>query len=555
MAFCNDSVGFITWRHTEKIPDCLGFAVTRIDVESGEREILPGWTSFKGIDDAEKWGPKPTTERPVQKYHWMDFTASFGRTYQYEIVAMVGKPGNLKRLCSVSAVTNAITYSTQYGSVKAAFTRGVLSTQSLANKLPTDVDGLPDFQTLLTAITTPGDPIRTRLAGNALPLLKAPMARAKSEGGHVLQALYELADPELVEMLASDPELFSLILSNTGADDETNAPARERLHKLAADVIDRMIHDLGIGHNKLQVYVNAEGVPMSVTTGSTNWTSTGLCCQSNNVIEVPSPELAAQYADYWQRLKAEGNGQSLEFRAANAVRPPEVVLPDGTRIQAWFAPNTQELVKPRTGAATPVDMADVFEAMRNAKRGIFFGAFYPGSPSIITEIAAIREERPELFIRGVISSYRAIPKGVRLNRRGQLPIVVTATGIEQAFGKWVKELLKLPEAHAIVHDKIVIIDPGTPDCVVIITSHNLGFKASYQNDENMLIVRGNEALAIAYMVHVMDLYFHYRFRGNMRSGRSKFQGYLSDTPDWQDKYLNGLLREEMDYWALLSAAA
>ena len=40
---------------------------------------------------------------------------------------------------------------------------------------------------------------------------------------------------------------------------------------------------------------------------------------------------------------------------------------------------------------------------------------------------------------------------------------------------------------------------------MITGSHNLGFKASYANDENMLIVQGNQALAQAYAVHVYFL--------------------------------------------------
>ena len=50
------------------------------------------------------------------------------------------------------------------------------------------------------------------------------------------------------------------------------------------------------------------------------------------------------------------------------------------------------------------------------------------------------------------------------------------------------------------------------NCTVIFGSHNLGYKASYANDENLVIVRGNRALAEAYAVHVIDVWEHYRFR-------------------------------------------
>ena len=51
---------------------------------------------------------------------------------------------------------------------------------------------------------------------------------------------------------------------------------------------------------------------------------------------------------------------------------------------------------------------------------------------------------------------------------------------------------------AIIHDKVVVIDPMDPqDCVVAFGSHNLGYKASYCNDENPL------ALAYAALVGLL----------------------------------------------------
>jgi len=35
----------------------------------------------------------------------------------------------------------------------------------------------------------------------------------------------------------------------------------------------------------------------------------------------------------------------------------------------------------------------------------------------------------------------------------------------------------------------VVIDPLSPDCVVLTGSHDLGYRASYTNDENLLFIR------------------------------------------------------------------
>jgi hypothetical protein len=128
---------------------------------------------------------------------------------------------------------------------------------------------------------------------------------------------------------------------------------------------------------------------------------------------------------------------------------------------------------------------------------------------------------------------------------------VTASGVDTQFAYWQKELLKLPGAHAIIHDKILVIDPMLEDCVVITGSHNQGYRASYANDENFVIVRGHQLLAQAYATHVMDVYDHYRWRFILKTSsvKSAFSG-LDPTPKWQAKYFtaNSTARRESLLW-------
>lgn len=547
-AFASDAIVFLCWLLEEKIPDCLGFSITRIDVASGEREVLRTFMPFAGAENKE-WKSRPSTEWPIQKCDWMDFSVKTGTTYQYEIKPMVGKPGELKAHASISVTTDKITPSTKCGEAfECAFTKGMLSTQSLRGHLPLDADGVPDFNALLKAILTPGDPLRNKLAGNALSLLKWPILNAKTKGGKVKMALYELADQEIVDLVADNHELISLILSNTGESDETNKAARERLHKLKMDIVDRMVKSPAIGHNKSQIYVNPEGKPESVTTGSTNITPTGLCCQSNNVLQINSPEVAELFDAYFKLLLEDKAEQGKALRDANAQRKSEVKLADGTRITVWFSPNTKDATKPWKNPPTPPDMQEVFDCMDAAKQGIFFLAFYPGKPSVLTKAAELSFSRPELLIRGAVSSYQAI-KGIKFKyNKGEFPPVVTASGIEKDFASWSKELLKLPDAHAIIHDKVVVIDPLSDECVLILGSHNLGFKASYSNDENMLIIRGNRDLVMRYFVHIMDVYGHYRFRRSINSGKAKFKGTLAVDAAWQDRFLSGPAHRELTYY-------
>ncbi|MDP1363224.1 hypothetical protein, partial [Klebsiella variicola] len=42
-----------------------------------------------------------------------------------------------------------------------------------------------------------------------------------------------------------------------------------------------------------------------VMTGSTNWTTTGICGQSNNAFIRDDPEMASIFNDYWERMKSD----------------------------------------------------------------------------------------------------------------------------------------------------------------------------------------------------------------------------------------------------------
>ena len=48
-----------------------------------------------------------------------------------------------------------------------------------------------------------------------------------------------------------------------------------------------------------------------------------------------------------------------------------------------------------------------------------------------------------------------------------------------------------------IHSKVIVLDPFGDNPVVMTGSHNLGYKASHENDDNLVIVAGNAPLAAA----------------------------------------------------------
>lgn len=548
IVIANNDVAQIVWRYEARIPKCLGFAIYRKEggvPAAGEGEALPAWVGFKG-ETNPVWTHRNTELWPVQKFEWKDLTATRGKTYGYRIVPMVGTPDAKTKQDELAVTCGPVTLTSQRGSFSAYFNRGILSTQFLTHQIPPGPSGKPDYRVLTDRIDQPGDPLRETLAGQILEGLERLLNRAKAEGGNCYAALYELTDTELEQKLLGLPTLH-IILSNTEPDDKENKPARQALHDKGSDIIDRFVPSGHIGHNKFVVYVGPDNQPKSVLLGSTNWTATALCAQSNNALIVENAALAQAYFQYWQRLKddtgPDGRGpQGRDLREANSSPGAQDVPVDSATGTLWFSPNTARprSSHPADNEPTPADLAQVFRLMEQAKQAILFLVFQPGTPSIVNKAAEVSNANPNLFVRGAATDPKAINEfnTTLVHRAGEDPVeVVAAAEIKDQFSFWQAELLKSsPGAHAIIHDKIVVIDPMTDDCVVITGSHNLGYRASYNNDENLLIVRGHKELAQAYVVHVMDVYDHYRFRYvQQKQGDQAFSG-LDVTDAWQAKY-------------------
>lgn len=556
----------------------------------------------------------------------------------------VGKPRPLFTIGD-AFVTNSIDVTHNYGgAIEATFTNGILSTQNLLQQLrnaaaakgrpaapPNTTKGL--LSVLQDEIKDRTSEIRAFLTADVLSFVRKLLDRQKAEGGELYLALYELHDSELIDLLLSAVKggKVHLILSTAGSTDPNprntpkdekepvvwdteNNDAREKLHHASAGSIqDRMFNNkTPIGHDKFAVYVKG-GVPTAVMTGSTNWTETGLCTQSNNCIIIEDQNIAQFYFDFWQRLKddpqpkrepysvkipksaknSEGiivgakpntaiQGQAL--RRAN-MRPfgPVTLSDRQSKVDAWFSPNTKTANK-NAQSPMPGDLNDVYSLMDHAKQAILFLTFMPGESgkqNIIGEAAKLAKERPELLVAGAISDPSAMPNYVRPAKGQPKPkskvkipaptvwwpdgedsriAMIRATAISTPVGDLHPELLSA--GHAIIHDKIIVIDPLDKDaCAVITGSHNLGYKASYDNDENLLIIRGNQGLALCYAVHIIDVYQHYLMRakqedqerqqllaGKTPKPPSTNHGFLKTTDVWQGRFFQPQPPTIMEYF-------
>lgn len=555
---------FVAWR-APFIDDCRGFALkrrikraagsaasphttTQPDADGFVEEIVASWVGFANGPEVEPGTRKPTTEWPIQKYLWSDFMVRPGDAVAYRVVPMIGPADALKEAdADSSAWSQTVVIGAETdGNAACYFNRGIVASQWLARLLP---DAHPSTK-LAKVIATPGDKIRNFLGGPVREKLVSLLTEANAAKAHIYAALFELDDPELILLLQAFRKRAHVVLGNgrvkrKGEDENADA----RLALAVCDLKNRMTAPRALAHNKFLVVCDAHKAPQSVWTGSTNWTKTGLCTQANNALLVRNPAMAQFYLDQWKALAAAGDGTPPNLYEADAT-PHTPPRSKGTTL--WFTPMHE-----------PLDLQQAGQLIADAKDGILFSMFNPGPRGTllndIIELAspASPKFKPDLYIQGVVNQNpRTAQNPVTLFNRGERidanEDVVLPAAIPGPLKYWQPELLKLPRTHAMVHSKVIVVDPYGANPVVMTGSHNMGPKASGVNDENLILIQGNRDLASRCAGKIMEIYNQYRWRASVRADHGEPWQGLADDDQWQIRdpsqgYDKRRLRE-LDFW-------
>ncbi|MEW6584891.1 MAG: phospholipase D-like domain-containing protein [Nitrospirota bacterium] len=540
---------FIAWKPKGFIVGCRGFALMRR--RNGVEEVVSTWVGFEGEKHREG-ERRASINWPIQKYQWTDYMANPGDRLQYRVLPMVGPNKDSLRPDSIRASewTEEITLSHEVTpKIEALFNRGIVAAQWVSRRLGI-TERSSQTTKLRTIISTPGDPLRTYLAGPLGARLFGILDAAAKERRHIYAALYELDDEQLASVLVRfGKKRAHVVLANGSVKkkgEDQNSEARTGL-STKIDLHNRMISPRALGHNKFLVICDHDHQPRWVWTGSQNWTKTGLCTQANNSVFIDDPTLAEQFYRQWGLLKEAENETPDDLRRSNSNPRDQHVM--RTPVRLWFTP-TFGLV----------DLKEAKKVISGTKRAILFLMFNPGpKDTLLNEIIATARAgrgKKRLYIVGAINQDPSTTKNpVELfhpynSGKADFNVVLPAA-VDEITDYWQKELKKLPGTFAMVHSKVVVVDPFGPKPTVITGSHNLGPKASGTNDENLLIIRDAPGLASAYATNIMSVYnqYRWRFRRQTQPKSKRWKG-LHDNDQWQKGYLKagstGL--REIDFW-------
>lgn len=484
---------------------------------------------------------------PIRRCIWIDHSVNEADKVSYRVTPVQSAPGGFAPVeAAASGWTDPVTVTGDSGDgLEVYFNRGTLMSQIVTRFVKDDVSSA-SLRRFVQSLAQPGGAPRRYLSGDARREMLAFLADADQRGSEIYAAIYEINDKELIEGLKAFGPRGHILIGNGGG---TRDGVAEELTQAGLDVHHRDLSRRGASspsvHNKFVVEVDRHGVPTRALTGSTNWTTTGLCTQLNNVLILNRPAIAARYRDQWSRLVAAGDLLPPELKANNG-RPTS----DGN-VDLYFS-------------ATPTkeELTPVIDLIRGARQGAYFLMFMPGQSPLLDELLSLAKNGPA-YVRGVVSTVAAKGEGIvevggQVIRSGQKPssyknkIQVPMGVPAKNRPTWAETEFSAPELHAgglmaIVHSKAIVIDPFSDDCAVITGSHNFSLAASQKNDENLVIIRGQRALAQAYAVHMAGVCDGYAWRAflNSAGAASGTGGGLYTLDGWKP---GGAKRAELEFW-------
>ena len=556
--YTNSDDAFVAWAPSDFIPGCRGFLLERARKAGAGEKVEPVENRVGFPKDNPKSGEhRSSREWPFQRFNWTDHAVDVGNRVRYRVTAMIDTGGG--RPYSDGPASNWTPWATLSsdagGKFSCFFNRGLVLSQFVARYLKEKKLTPAKFKAQLKKSVDPK--FRGFLEGDLGAKIAQILKDAKVKDTQLHAALYELGDAKLEDAMIALGSKLDLILANGSDPADGNAAARKHLNDAGIITINRMLKSKGLGHNKFVVLSNNKG-PLAVWTGSTNWSTTGLCTQVNNGLLIGDKEVAQLYRTHWDELKdasppkLDPAGFPEVLVAANDKSHSFTI--GGAKVEIWF-----------TRTSDGRDMEALRNLITSAQDSILFLMFTPGKAGLHT-LAGQRANEKGMYVRGVVSTLGTTQADsdknvleinlVSSNQQFKPDhyTVVQPQAVEVDLGPWIAEVTRktfLSQiGHAIVHSKVLVIDPLSKTPVVVTGSHNFSAPASEKNDENLVIIRGHKKLSTAYAAYVMSVYQHYRYRSYVRemlAQGKKPWSYLDDNDHWLKIELKSKALE-IGYW-------
>lgn len=326
------------------------------------------------------------------------------------------------------------------------------------------------------------------------------------------------------------------------------APDKDLLEAFNKMLIER--RDTTISHNKFIVLLK-DGKPVQVWTGSTNYTEGGIFGQSNVGHIVRDAKVAKKYLGYWKKLSTDPK------KTSNKNDPPDLGLqnwtvrqqpvpngpPPANSVMPVFSPR----LKPQKGDKEMLDW--YAERLDSAKHSVFLTSAFSVARQFLNVLKDAKDIGDQPYLRYLLLE----GKGGLL--ADKYPILVDCPQNKVAYGdtlatrkkqgpeQFIETLTGLNDHVNYLHTKYMLIDPLSDDPIVITGSANFSDASTHDNDENMLIIRGDTRVADIFLGEFMRLFNHFETRNRSNALTDKQyqeRHFLTDDDSWtQPHYDDG----------------
>jgi phosphatidylserine/phosphatidylglycerophosphate/cardiolipin synthase-like enzyme len=506
-----------------KCPSLLGFALRREDHTEGEKYWLSGYKTFKSVEPSPPPGLLYSTrQHPIQGFTWSDFSAKPEHDYTYEVFALRGAPASPQE--SEKVAVKIRTESELGRTHHVHFNRGAAASQEytrrFGDKRPEEV----------------GPVAFAWLSRGAAESIANFIARATGPGWGLRVGAYEFTDDNVLKALgaARDRGADVGVLYHAENDSQKTSNEKAILKFGLGDICQpRNAQGLTLSHNKT-IVLTKDGAAQAVLTGSTNFSVGGIYGHSNVVHICERDDVATKYLWLWNELQ-KNTPRSADAGVLVGKTPlpndplAEQITPifsprDTLKALDWYAEQAK-------GANDALFMTFAFgmnqrfqDAYRSGNAKLRYALMEAMSGPTRTKEQRLANEAAIIALRRMRENKFAI--GSRLGKG--------------AFNHWlVEQLSGLNVNVRYLHTKYMLVDPLGTNPLVVSGSANFSEASTTNNDENMLIIRGNPRVADIYLGEFMRLYRHFAFRDwlTQHPGADEVQvGHLDETDQWWKHY-------------------
>jgi hypothetical protein len=208
-------------------------------------------------------------------------------------------------------------------------------------------------------------------------------------------------------------------------------------------------------------------------------------------------------------------------------------------VRVWFTPTT------KSG-----DLSEATALIKGAQQGVLCLMLNPGNNGLLGPILQMAKQGAgKLYVRGVLNNFPAQGKDSpkdelklltsdgehQVFKGGDLAAVLKPTAIDASADWWERELKNTGKFMIAVHSKVIVIDPAGKNPIVMTGSHNFSDRASTKNDDNLVIVMGDGALARTYAANIIGIYNTYRWQAWRNTQQGQQDKGLKRNDAWLSK--------------------